>query len=397
MTDYKKKKQLIEENKDVYISDYDKDLSYDALSRIVDAKKSYAAAAKNNNEAEMKKYNNIANAIRAKYGNYTGGEFGDEYHPFVYTDTGYGDYKSRYEDELEELYSSLKNLKFDYDYSKDPAYQAYKKVYDNQGELAYDRALAQSSLKTGGIANSHAYSAATQAMNHYNSMLAAKIPELYEAAYQKHYNDKKDLIRDAYEIIENLESRDYSRHKDKLENYRDIRDFNYQKINDRENRDFSYYENEAKREFEAALAKAQSEDKAKDRELEASLARAQSEDKAKDRELETSLAKAQSEDKALDRELEKEKINYDISKDIYDRNYKNNSQIIDLLKFYYSVMRDGIDDEKWIANHNLSAAKSHLPGYANDVENADILDYARKLFGNPNLTDNDLYNLFSLR
>ncbi len=361
MTDYKKKKQLIDENKDVYISEYDKDLSYDALSRIVDAKKNYAVAAKNNDEAGMKKYNTIANGIRAKYGNYTGGEFGDEYHPFVYADTGYDNYKSKYEDELDELYSSIKNLKFEYDYNEDPAYQAYKRVYDRQGELAYDRALAQNSLKTGGIANSHAYSAAAQAMNHYNSLLAAKIPELYEAAYQKHYNDKKDLIRDAYELINNRESRDYSRHIDKLEDYRDTRDFNYKKTNDRENRDYSYYENEAKMEFEKALAKANSEEKAKDR------------------------------------ELEEKKINYDVAKGISDQNYKDNSQFMDLIKFYYSVMRDGIDDEKWIANHNLAASKANLPGYAQNVGNGTILDYARKIFGNPNLTENDLYNLFSLR
>ena len=76
MTEYKKKKQLIEDNEDMYFSDYDKTLSYDALSRVADAKRDYITAAKNNDKEGMTKANDVANAVRAKYGSFTGGEDG---------------------------------------------------------------------------------------------------------------------------------------------------------------------------------------------------------------------------------------------------------------------------------------------------------------------------------
>ena len=109
MTETTKKKKLLDENKDIYISEYDKSLSYDALNQIVDAKKRYAQAAKDGDKEEMTRSNNVANAVRAKYGNYTAGNSGDEYNPFVYEDTDHKAYSSKYEDELDELYDSVIN------------------------------------------------------------------------------------------------------------------------------------------------------------------------------------------------------------------------------------------------------------------------------------------------
>lgn len=408
MSDYKKKRQLIEENKDMYISDFDKSLSFDALSQIVDAKKNYAQAAKNNDTEGMTKYNDMANAVRSKYGNYTAGKYGNEYHPFVYSDTGYADYESEYEDELDKLYSSFKNTRFNYDYTTDPVYKAYKKVYEDQGNLAYERALAENSLKTGGIANTHAQSAATQAMGYYGSLLASKIPELYEAAYKKHYTDKKQHLADAYKLIMDRENRDYSRHKDMLENYRDIRDFNYRQNSEAENRDYSSYENESRREFEKnleeyktaanqALSKEKQDFEAEEsklkREFELSLANADAREKALDRQTQLKIAHDKSN---LEKQLAEQKLEYEMARDAADNINQQRDQFLDLLGFYYGMMRDNIDDEKWRAGHNLNAAKAGFPSYTDVLGDGTLLDYAQRIFGDSTLTSENLFALLGL-
>lgn len=337
MSDYKKKKQLIDENKDMYISEYDKNLSYEALSQIVDAKKQYATAAKNNDKKQMTLANNAANAVRAKYGSYTGGEFGDEYNPFTYTKTGFDDYSSKYEKELDRLYDEYTSPreKFSYDYETDPVYLAYKSIYDKKGELAYDRALAKNSLKTGGLENSNAKSAAMQAMGYYNSQLAAMIPELYNAAYERYYKDeqnKLNRIKDSYGFIKERENRDYGRHLDRLSHEGDMRNY-LSDITEKEK------------------------------------------DRIFDRE--TSEARDQ-----LDYEIQKEKL--------AQANRKNSQSIL------YKLLRDSIDDQKWLDNYRLSASKSKNPFYTGNVGTKDILSYARELFPDSQITLEDLYTLLGL-
>jgi len=344
MTEYKKKKQLLDENKDMYISEHDKNLSYEALSQIVNAKKDYANAAKNNNKAEMTKANNIANAVRAKYGSYTAGDYGDEYHPFSYAKVNYDDYTSIYEDELDRLYDSVVSSRnsFKYDHTTDPVYLAYKSVYDKKGSLAYDRALSENSLKTGGIPNSNAQSAAMQALSYYNSQLASIIPELYEAAYDRYYKDEENRLnrlKDSYKLISERENRDYNRHLDKLSNEKDIRDYLGERTENELDRIFTRTENELDRDF------TRTENEAK-----------------RQFELENKKADNASESG----------------------------------KMLYNLIRDRIDDEKWRTNHNLSASKAHYPSYLGKVGTGDILSYARDIFGNPDLTLEDLNRLLGL-
>ncbi len=337
MNDYRKKKQLLEENKDMYISEFDKTLGYDALSKIVDAKKDYAKAAKADDKEGMTKANNIANAVRAKYGNYTGGEFGDEYHPFVYADKTSGKYTSKYEDELDSLYDSIRNheSEFVYNYEDDPVYKAYKEVYDRQGDLAYERALSENSLKTSGVQNSNARTAAMQALGYYNSQLAAKIPELYEAAYKRHYDEqtgKLDLLRDSYDLISQREKRDYDRYSDEIADQRDIRNFAYDRSRDMLDRAYSEEESNAKREFELLMTE-------------------------------------------------------------LDNNYKEKA---DKQDFLYDLIRDSVEDEKWKRTHNLNSFKAGYPAYYGNIGSGNVLDYARTLFGNSSLTMEDIYNLLGL-
>lgn len=337
MTDYKKKKQLIEENKDMYISDYDKTLSYDALSQIVEAKKSYAEAAKAGDKEGMTKSNNLANAVRSRYGGYTGGEFGDKYIPFGSYEASYDDYESKYENELDSLYDAVKNGRttFEYDYEEDPVYQAYKKVYTTEGALAHERALAENSFKTGGMENSNARTAATQALGYYNALLASKIPELYEAAYKRYYDSERENLSrtlDAYSAIKGREERDYSRHLDRLADARAISELGYQKEADMLDRAYKAQQEEADRELDFAI------------------------------QMEKSSAQQ-----------------------------KSDSQ-----KILYDLLRDTIDDKKWRATHNLSAAKAKRMPYSGDIGTASVLDYAKILFGRDDLTMDELYNLLGI-
>jgi len=59
MANYKDKKKLIDDNPDVYISDYDKNLDYSYLSDIIDQKKAYSAAEKAGDASAMKKANEV--------------------------------------------------------------------------------------------------------------------------------------------------------------------------------------------------------------------------------------------------------------------------------------------------------------------------------------------------
>lgn len=344
MTEYKKKKQLLEDNKDLYISDYDKTLSYDALKQITDAKRDYDAAYKANDTDKMQQSNNIANAVRAKYGSYTAGNAGDEYNPFMYGDLEFDDYSSRYDDELDRLYQSMSSDigKFSYDYEADPVYKAYKSVYEKQGNLAYDRALAENSLRTGGMANTDAQTAAMQAQNYYNSMLAAKIPELYEAAYERYYDDvtrKYNRYKDAYDLINARENKDYQRHLDKLSNQREMRDYLYKQSSDAFERAYNREQSEAEREAE----------------IEA--------------EIMNNLYKAHKD--KLDRESDSREL-------------------------YYDIMRDAIADEKWRSEYNKDAYKKGYSPYRGTIGTGTMLDYARRIFRDNTLTEEDLQRLLGL-
>lgn len=337
MNDYKKKKQLLDENKDMYISEHDKALSYEALSQIVDAKKRYKDAAVSDNKEAMTKANNDANAVRAKYGSYTGGEFGDEYHPLGNVYDNPAPYSSKYEDELDRLYESIiaDDEPFFYNVEDDPVYKAYKSVYEKEGDLAFERALASNSLKTNGVENSHARSAAAQAMGYYSSLLAEKVPELYEAAYRRYYKDIEDKsgkLKDAYDAIIRREERDYDRYSDGLDIHRDMRDFAYKR--ERDNLDRAY---EIQRDYE---------DREHDKEL-----RAMSE-------LSDNTARKQ--------------------------------------EMMYKILRNDIEDEKWVYENNLNAHKAQYSPYTGSIGKRDILDYARKLFGRPSLTADDLMSLMGL-
>jgi len=110
---------------------------------------------------------------------------------------------------------------FDYDYTTDPRWQAYRKEYVREGQRAAADTLGQASALTGGRPSTAAITASQQAGNYYAAQLADKIPELYAAAYDTWQDaDSRDranlgLLLDeentAYERAWNEDERDYKR------------------------------------------------------------------------------------------------------------------------------------------------------------------------------------------
>jgi len=377
MSEVKKKKQLLDENKDMFISEYDKTLSYDALNKIINAKKDFINAAKNNDKTGMTIANAAANTVRAQYGKYTGGLDGSEYNPFDELVDDYEDYESEYENDLDKLYKEIKSYKskFKYNYEKDPAYQAYKKLYDRQGALAYERALAENSFRTGGLANSHAHSAAVQAQSYYNSRLADIIPELYEAAYDRYYTDKNaeyNKLRDSYDLIAKRESRDYDRYLNKLERDKYNREFDYEFQSDAIDRENDFAKERIDNEFTTARDNRNNASALKKIELDNDY----------------KLQKAEMDNETA---LQKQKADreYDLSKLEFQKEQSESDML-------YQLLRDAIADEKWRSEYNLDASKQSLPPYQGNIGTGDILSYARAVFQNNSLTMEDLYRILGL-
>lgn len=257
MSTYYDKKKLLEDSTDVYVSDYDKNLDYSYLSDIIDQKREYKKAADAGDEQGMKKANDRANSIRLQAGSYTSGTDGSKYNrvkrPYEANKPSYK--KSAYKDEKDKIYRLISSKEdFKYDAEADPLYQTYKNVYLSLGNDAYKRALAQSSLRTGGVGSTAAISAASAAKNKYNSMLSAKIPELYEIAYSKHRDSLEDLYRQ-YELAESMDDKEYSRYRDDMSDYLKDREYYYDKDKEIADNLYGAYSDETKLSYDMSRDK----------------------------------------------------------------------------------------------------------------------------------------------
>ncbi len=251
MATYFDKKKLLEDNSDLYISPYDKNLDVGSLSQIIDAKKEYKSAQESGDTQAMAKANNKANSLRKSAGKYTGGNDGSEYNrSYADYETGRpAKYNSKYRGKIENILGSIDEADdFEYNPETDPLFQSYKKIYLTLGNDAYDRALSENALRTGGMINSSAQSAAMQARNKYNSMLASKVPELYELAYSK-YRDGISDTYDRLDALNKLDSEDYSRYRDTVKDFESDRDYFYTYEKDFEDLMYEMYKDDTDTEY----------------------------------------------------------------------------------------------------------------------------------------------------
>ncbi len=298
----REKKLLLDDNKDLVISEADMALDVDALKGIISAKRDYQEAEKNKDYVSMTKANQKAEGIRRNFG-YTGGESGAGYYKVAKPEK----YVSKYQTEIDSLYDKVMDTKpFTYDAEEDPIYQVYKKIYVKAGEDAYDRALAQNSIRTGGLASSSAISAASQAQAYYNNKLSDMIPELYDMAYNKYQNDIKQDY-DRITMLKNADKTDYERYLKSLDDYYNERD---------------YYDNLDNIELERAYSKMRDEEK----------------DRQWQMDYDFGVSRALAEDKQWQTEFD------------YMRERDN-------LEDAYQKSRDAIEDAQWQKSYNLSASK----------------------------------------
>jgi len=104
-------------------------------------------------------------------------------------------------------------MQWNYDPNSDPVWQAYQKQYRREGDRASQEALAQAAMRTGGLANSYAVTAASQAGDYYASQLSDKLPQLYQDAYNRYLQEfqRQMGISDQYQ---GFDDREYSRWAD---------------------------------------------------------------------------------------------------------------------------------------------------------------------------------------
>ena len=177
-----------------YMSEADLNLARrdpDAGMSLISYKRDYAKAT---DDAGRAAANLGAENIRTTYGGYTAGGSGNSYYksnptPSSFVSAEKPTYADSYKDKHEELLGAVMDFgDFEYDYEKDPNYQAFAKAYAREGDRATRNALAETAAQTGGVASSYAATAAAQAGNYYASQMADKVPQLYDAAYNRHLN-----------------------------------------------------------------------------------------------------------------------------------------------------------------------------------------------------------------
>ena len=143
-----------------------------------------------------------------------------------------GQYHSNWNGTINSLMDKIVNQKdFSYDFNADPLYQQYKDQYTQLGKQAALDTQANAAALTGGFGNSYAATAATQANQQYLTQLNNVIPQLYSLAMDKYQMDT-DKLYNQFSAVGNQEDREYGQYRDTVTDWKDDRNYYYNKYND---------------------------------------------------------------------------------------------------------------------------------------------------------------------
>lgn len=117
---------------------------------------------------------------------------------------------------IDQMLDALLGEEFDYDPASDKLYAAYRQQYERQADLASANALGAAAALTGGRASTAAVAAAQQAGGYYRAMLAGKLPELAQLAYER-YNGERKTRLSAIDALLDMDDADYDRADSKLQ------------------------------------------------------------------------------------------------------------------------------------------------------------------------------------
>lgn len=149
-----------------------------------------------------------------------------EYGPYE-SNVARPEYQNRYDDQIQGMLQNLVNRPgFNYDPNTDPLYSAYRKQYIREGQRATQDALGAASAASAGMPSSYAVTAATQTGDRYSAALTDKIPELYQAAYDRWLREFS-VDQSKLSALQNAEATDYNRYRDALSQYNTDRNFDY--------------------------------------------------------------------------------------------------------------------------------------------------------------------------
>lgn len=210
----------------------------DAGMSLLKYKQDYSKATTDEQRAQA---NKGAETIRSSYGGYTGGGNGGSFHldplgpssfqqgtaPSFNWDTPKPDYSSRYDETIQNMIKDmLERPEFSYDPESDVVWKSYQKAYGREGDRATQNALGAAAAASGGMPSSYATTAAAQAGNYYAAKAADKIPDLFDAAYNRYLNEfNMDLSK--LGVVQGQEGTDYSRYLDQLNQWNTDRNFAY--------------------------------------------------------------------------------------------------------------------------------------------------------------------------
>lgn len=123
-------------------------------------------------------------------------------------------YNSNYSDKITGLLDKAKNMNFDFNYSltDDPAYTSYRDQYVHNGQLAAQEAAGNAATQTGGYGSTASVAASQQAYNESLTQLNNIVPDLYDKAYNRQWNeftDERDTLQQLASAYQSLDQQEY--------------------------------------------------------------------------------------------------------------------------------------------------------------------------------------------
>ncbi len=109
---------------------------------------------------------------------------------------------------IDRMLDTLLGEEFDYDPASDKLYAAYRQQYERQADLAAANALGTAAALTGGQASTAAVAASQQAGGYYRAMLAGKLPELAQLAYERYSGERRTRLSAIDSLLDAADSRD---------------------------------------------------------------------------------------------------------------------------------------------------------------------------------------------
>lgn len=135
-----------------------------------------------------------------------------------FTATKPGEWQSQYSGQIRQAQNALENRTFNYDPTKDAAYQDYAKQYQGEAERARANAQARSAARTGGYGSSYATTAGTEAYGNVMSGLDNVIDSLHSQALST-YNNETSEMQGNLTRLQQADQQDYDRYMQALSDW----------------------------------------------------------------------------------------------------------------------------------------------------------------------------------